>query len=151
MTASIGVDIVNVSDMDSLVRSRGRCDCIARLFTPAETAGALSRARPAERLALCFALKEAFFKATSSALDGFDFDLREVETVFEKDRPRVRIPKQAFRILESKGYNYLDVSTTIEGNLAIAFVLVFQEDTGNQTGPSAQLFSGGDFDPFVSI
>lgn len=74
---AVGVDIVEVSDVEDALARFGECDA-ARVYTPRELA-ASPRAPRGRRLARLFALKEAALKALVPGADPVDWRPIEVE------------------------------------------------------------------------
>ncbi|HWB78422.1 MAG TPA: 4'-phosphopantetheinyl transferase superfamily protein [Nannocystaceae bacterium] len=71
----IGLDVVEVARMERLL---ARTPEFARYFTAAERSACASARRPAERWALCFAVKEALLKSLGTGVLG-SIPLRDIE------------------------------------------------------------------------
>src|SRR5664279_3802031 len=80
MIAGIGIDLVDIARVERLLDAKGR-RVLERLFTPAEVAYAMARARPAMHLAARLAAKEAAFKALAGSDDARLIGWREVEVI----------------------------------------------------------------------
>ncbi len=80
-TPSIGIDLLEIARLERALERRPRL--AERLFTDAERAYALARARPAQHLAARFCAKEAVAKALG--LEAWSF--RDVEVTSDQDGP----------------------------------------------------------------
>ncbi len=105
----IGIDIVEVSRIESLRRRHG-VHFLRRIFTDWEINYAQTKKRSAETLAGRFAAKEAFMKAFGKRLPW-----REIEVLAAKSGQ----PSILFR-----GKSYTDVSISHEKAYAVAVVTI---------------------------
>lgn len=80
MIAGVGIDLVDIARVERMLDGK-RDRILARLFTEAERAYALARARPAMHLAARLAAKEAAFKALAGSDEARLIGWREVEVV----------------------------------------------------------------------
>jgi holo-[acyl-carrier protein] synthase len=80
MIAGIGIDLVEIARVERMIDAKSD-RALARLFTEAERAYALARARPAMHLAARLAAKEAAFKALAGSDEARLIGWREVEVV----------------------------------------------------------------------
>lgn len=80
MIAGIGIDLVDIARVERMLEEKGE-RVLERLFTPAEVAYAMERARPAMHLAARLAAKEAAFKALAGSDDARLIGWCEVEVV----------------------------------------------------------------------
>lgn len=80
MIRGVGIDLVEIARVERMLADKGE-RVLARLFTEAEVAYALARARPAMHLAARLAAKEAAFKALAGSDEARLIGWREVEVV----------------------------------------------------------------------
>lgn len=80
MIAGIGIDVVDVARIEQMLADKGG-RVLTRLFTEAEAAYAMERARPALHLAARLAAKEAAFKALAGSDEARLIGWREVEVI----------------------------------------------------------------------
>jgi holo-[acyl-carrier protein] synthase len=116
----LGLDLVKVSRVEqALARFGDRF--LARCFTPAEAAEALKRPRPAQALAMRFAAKEAFAKATGLGLKGLA--LIEIEVTHEPSgRPVLVLHGRAQTWANNNHVANCHLSLTDDGDYAAAVV-----------------------------
>ncbi|MFM8385369.1 MAG: 4'-phosphopantetheinyl transferase superfamily protein [Planctomycetia bacterium] len=121
--ASVGTDLVHVEGLAQ--RLAGLPGLGEALFTPAERAGAASRAQSAQALAACFAAKEAFLKAVGRGLSpsGVDAWLQQVEVEAGEGPPRLRLHGEAAACLQRRGQHAL-LSLAADGGHALATVVL---------------------------
>lgn len=120
MIFGLGLDLVLVPRMESVWRRHGE-RFVERCFTPAEAELCLSRKRPARALAMRFAAKEAFGKATGRGLAGFAW--REIEVVHdERGRPFLALHGRAGAWVEEQGIKGCFLSLSDDGEYAAAVV-----------------------------
>lgn len=120
----IGLDIVDVERMAAAV-ARGGDRFHRRVFTERESVQAKGKPDAARRLALCFAAKEALFKALGS---GWPRSGRftDVELQLDAAGPRLEVTGAARDILEGRRVREIAVTTSSEGSLALCFVLLLR-------------------------
>jgi holo-[acyl-carrier protein] synthase len=119
MTAArIGIDMLEIERLERALERRPRL--AERLFTDAERAYALERARPAEHLAARFCAKEAVAKALG--LSGWSF--RDVEVVATGGAPELRLSGAAADRARELGVTSTAVSLTHTRTTAAATALV---------------------------
>jgi len=129
MIAGIGVDVVEVERVGKLLDRYGE-RFTGRVFTDAETAYALRSARPAERLAGRFAVKEAVMKAFGTGKSQ-GILWRDVETVRGPlGRPEVTLHGNAIKQLKMLKVNMIHVTISHDGGKAMAFVIIEKERNG---------------------
>ncbi len=120
-----GVDLVAIARIERLL-SRNAERFLARLCTAAEREEHRPSPR-AERIAACFATKEAVAKALGVGLRPFaaeGADLHEIEVLHdERGRPFIRLYGQAARRAERLGVREWSVSISHESGLAVALVV----------------------------
>lgn len=129
MIAGIGVDVVEVERVGKLLDRYGE-RFTSRVFTDAETAHALRSAKPAERLAGRFAVKEAVMKAFGTGKSQ-GILWRDVETVRgPRGKPEVVLYGNAKKHLKLLKGNMIYASISHDGGKAMAFVIIERKGTG---------------------
>jgi holo-[acyl-carrier protein] synthase len=116
----LGLDLVKVSRVEQALARFGQ-RFLSRCFTPAESAAALKRPRPAQALAMRFAAKEAFAKATGLGLKGLA--LIEIEIAHEPSgRPTLILHGRAQAWANNNNVTNCHLSLTDDGDYAAAVV-----------------------------
>lgn len=129
MIVGIGVDVVEVERIRKLLERYGD-RFTARVFTEAETEYALRGAKPAERLAGRFAVKEAVMKAFGTGKSQ-GILWRDVETLRGAlGKPDVSLHGNAMNYMKTLQGNTVHVSISHDGGKAMAFVIVEGERQG---------------------
>ena len=129
MIAGIGVDIVDIARVEALLSRYGN-RFLARVFTEGEAGYAMSCARPAERLAGRFAVKEAVMKALGTG-KSHGILWKDIETVRARGgRPTVRLYGNAANLAKQKGNASVHVTIAHDGGKAVAFVVLESGETG---------------------
>ena len=123
MIVGTGTDIIRVPRLARLLaRYGGRF--LDKAFTPAEQQWCAGHDRPAERLAVRFAAKEALMKALGTGWSrGVLFTDIEVEAD-NRSRPRLRLRGEAARHAERLGVCGIHLSLSHEEEYAVAFVIL---------------------------
>jgi holo-[acyl-carrier protein] synthase len=122
MILGLGTDLVAISRVEEIL-SRHKERFLHRVFTRAEQAECLGRARPATHLAARLAAKEATMKALGT---GWGFGVRWQDIEVEsggRTPPALRLVGQAKRHAEARGVRQALVSLSHDGDYAIAVVL----------------------------
>lgn len=120
MIYGVGVDAVTISELGRLLE--GPDNFAAYTFTERERAQAAGQ--PAQKLAGCFAAKEAAFKALARLIPDKTFDFRIIELLHNEDgSPYIAMNDATVEVLEAAGVERLHVSITDERDLAMAFVI----------------------------
>ena len=123
MIAGIGVDIVDISRIQSMLDRYGE-RFLNRVFTEAETAYAMSGMKKAERLAGRFAAKEAALKALGTGKSQ-GILWRDIETLRGRyGKPEVHLHGQAVKWAKLRGVERVFVSITHDGGKAVAFLIL---------------------------
>lgn len=118
MVCGTGIDVVEIARFERLWQQHGT-KRLARLFTPAELAYALGRARPAASLAARFAAKEAVMKALGLGLGRcrwLDIEIWREEGA----RPQVHLSGAAAARAAELGVNCWHVSLAHSRTYAVA-------------------------------
>lgn len=123
MIYGIGVDMVDISKFENLVKKLGKC-FIEATFTKKEVELSVQHPEPIRFLAERFAVKEAVFKAIAHHTKAKTFDFRIVETLDDEARkPYVSINDSFKLIVEEAGICSIMVSLAKEKDYTIAFVI----------------------------
>lgn len=122
MILGIGTDLVAVPRVEGAL-SRHRQRFLDRVFTPAEQADCLTRARPALHLAARLAAKEAAMKALGTGW-GLGVRWQDVEVRSgAATPPTLRLAGSARARAEALGIRQAMVSLSHDGDYAIAMVV----------------------------
>lgn len=122
MIAGLGLDLVEVARLEATWRRFGQ-RFLARCYTAAEAAACLKRPRPAAALALRFAAKEAFAKATGLGMAGLGWD--EIEVVNAPGgAPGLVLHGRAQAWAQGRGIARCHLSLTDDGAYAAAVVVL---------------------------
>lgn len=123
MIRGIGVDAVTVSELERLLE--GPDNFASYAFTEQERNQAqAARTLMAQKLAGCFAAKEAAFKAIGHLAPHHPFDYRAIELLRdESGRPFISLNETTVDLLRTAGVDSLHVSLTNEQDLVLAFVV----------------------------
>jgi len=120
----IGVDIVDVSRMERLLRGRSVHKFVARVFCPEEIAVSRRSPHPAESYAARFAAKEALAKALGT---GFSRGISPGQIHVlggEQSRPRIELSGEAKKTALTLSVGTIHVSLTHTGLSACAMVIL---------------------------
>ena len=120
----IGIDVVDVGRM-SRALARGGDRFRKRVFTPREAAWADGRPDTGRRFALCFAAKEAIFKAFGTGWPGGG-KFTEVELIYKGGAPALEVTGMARDILDGKRVERIEVSTSGDRRLAVCLVILLR-------------------------
>jgi holo-[acyl-carrier protein] synthase len=122
MIVAVGTDSIAIARVEALWREH-RERFLARVFTPAETAYCVHRARPAQSLAARFCAKEAVMKCLRTGWgDGVGF--RDIEVVRDANGAvDVVLHGTAVVRARARGIRSLHVSLTHTETTATAFVV----------------------------
>ena len=118
----IGIDIESVTRVGALLE-RYETRFVERVFTAAEAAYCLRRARPAQHLAARFAAKEAAMKALGTG-HSHGVVWRSVEVLRETGPPRLQLHGAAARRFDAMGATRSLVAISHSGDFALAQVMV---------------------------
>ncbi len=122
MILGLGTDLVAVPRVEEVL-SRHRERFLDRVFTPAEQAECLGRARPARHLAARLAAKEAAMKALGTGW-GLGVRWQDVEVHSGvSSRPTIHLAGVARQRAEARGIRQAMVSLSHDGDYAIAVVV----------------------------
>ena len=118
----IGIDIESVTRVGALLERHGT-RFVERVFTAAEAAYCLRRARPAQHLAARFAAKEAAMKALGTG-HSHGVVWRSVELLRETGPPRLQFHGAAARRFDALGATRSLVTVSHSGDFALAQVML---------------------------
>lgn len=118
----IGIDIESVTRVGALLE-RYETRFVERVFTAAEAAYCLRRARPAQHLAARFAAKEAAMKALGTG-HSHGVVWRSVELLRETGPPRLQFHGAAARRFDALGATRSLVTVSHSGDFALAQVML---------------------------
>jgi holo-[acyl-carrier protein] synthase len=122
MILGLGADLVAVPRLEEVL-SRHRERFLHRVFTPAERADCLGRARPAVHLAARLAAKEATMKALGTGW-GLGVRWQDVEVCSGVSAPpTLRLAGAARERAEARGIRQAMVSLSHDGDYAMAVVV----------------------------
>ncbi|MFQ5458978.1 MAG: holo-ACP synthase [Myxococcota bacterium] len=120
----VGIDLVDVGRMARAL-ARGGDRFAARVFTAREARWAAGKPDGARRFALCFAAKEALWKAMGTGWPrGGKFT--DAELLHKSGAPFLEVSGAARDILDGRGVSRVEVTTSGERNLAICLVLLLR-------------------------
>lgn len=123
MTVSVGIDVVDVGEIEESIERFGDV-YLRRVFTPPEIA-ACRKGRGAGRLAACFAAKEATLKAISIGDQALDW--RSVEVRFgASGSVTVALSGTCAETAERAGIVRLSVSVSATERQAVAVAIAEQ-------------------------
>jgi holo-[acyl-carrier protein] synthase len=120
----VGLDVVDVERM-SRALERGGERFVRRVFTDREIAAARGKPDAARRFALCFAAKEAFFKAIGSGWPRGG-RLTDVELLHKGGSPGLEVSGIARDILDGRRIERVEITASWERRLAVCLVLLLR-------------------------
>ena len=127
MIVGLGIDLVEVSRIERMLREKGE-RAVERIFTPREAEYAKRRAAPAQHFAARFAAKEACFKALSGTEEARAVGWRDIEVVTGGDgRPSLELHGLALRRAEVLRVTRILVTLTHTDGVAGAVVVLEAE------------------------
>ncbi len=122
MIVGIGLDIVDISRIDHLVKKYGD-RFFSKVFTRDETAYCLRRHDAAACFAGRFAAKEAAFKALSAGrFSGIGF--KEIAVSSVREKPELTLTGNAGEWAEKLGVTGIHLSISHDGGCAAAMVIM---------------------------
>lgn len=124
MILGVGVDLVPVSRMERVIRSRWAEKFVSRVFSLEEIEACREAASPAQSFAARFAAKEALAKALGT---GFTKGVNPGTVSVrggERNRPEIVLTGQALVLAESMKVSAIHVSLTHTPDTSCAFVVV---------------------------
>ena len=124
MILGVGVDLVDVSRMERILRSRSHKRFLSRVFSLEEVRACEAGAYPAEGFAARFAAKEAVAKALGTGFSGgiTPGDIRVHGG--ERSRPCIELSHKAREVAGALEAGHIHVSLTHTGSSACAFVVI---------------------------
>jgi len=125
MIHGIGTDLLDAERIRSGLVRFGE-HYADRILAPAEHAGYYASRDPARFLAKCFAVKEAFAKATGNGLRA-PVTLRNIAVLRDTlGKPLIECAPELAAWLAARGVTAQHVSLSDEGDLVLAFVVLEQ-------------------------
>lgn len=122
MVAGAGLDLFDVVRMADAA-ARPDLDPAAGILTPSERAWCEASRRPAHRMAVCFAAKEACFKALGTGLVG-RMSWRDVDVAEAPDgRLVVHLSGESARVATRRGIQRLHMAYATTRTRAIAWAI----------------------------
>ena len=122
MIIGLGLDLANIPRFERTLERLGE-RFLGRVCTEAEIAEITARPRPAAALAMRWAAKEAFSKATGTGMKGMAFS--EIEVVHHPTgRPGLSLHGRAAQWSERMGNPSAYLSLTDDGQYAAAVVVL---------------------------
>ena len=122
--SGVGLDVVDVERMARALE-RGGERFVRRVFTDREMAWAQGKSDAARRFALCFAAKEAFFKAIGSGWPRGG-KLTDVELLHKGGSPHLDVSGVARDILDGRGVERVEITTSFERQVVLCLVLLLR-------------------------
>lgn len=124
MIVAIGLDAVDIARVERMLGDNGE-RMLERLFTSAEAAYALARARPAQHLAVRLAAKEAAFKALAGNELARGVGWKEIEVRNGTDgAPTLELTGRARARAAELGVGRMHVTLTHTESMAVAVVVL---------------------------
>lgn len=124
MIAGIGIDVVDVTRIETLMASRGD-RVLERILTEEERRYCVAKARPHQHVAVRVAAKEAAFKALSGSEAARGIGWREIEVRSDDDgRPRLVLHGRAAQRAAELRVNHHWLSLTHGDTVAAAVVVL---------------------------
>lgn len=121
MILGLGIDQVTISTVEQFLENPKYADDI---FTEAEKEQARSEGNPVDYFSSRFASKQAFKKCLAPFMHGKEFNHKMVEVLKKEDgTPAVYVDDELAELLKVAGVEELLVSTTTEGDSAIAIAI----------------------------
>ncbi|MGN0065015.1 MAG: holo-ACP synthase [Nocardioides sp.] len=130
----VGVDVAQSGRFARLLE-RGAAGVWRHWFTDREASACQRAASPAQAATLCFAVKEATYKAVGAEFSG-PVRWRDIEALSTGGRWQVTLHGEVARTAAAAGVATLHVSTGRAGDGVLATVLA-ERATGPATGPAA--------------
>ena len=125
MIHGVGTDLLDADRIRSGLARFGE-HYADRILAPAEHAGYFSSRDPARFLAKCFAVKEAFAKATGTGLRA-PVSLRNIAVLRDAlGKPHIECAPELAAWLVARGITSHHASLSDEGDLVLAFVVLEQ-------------------------
>ena len=132
MIHGIGTDLVDVSRLRHGLARFGE-HYADRILAPAEHAGYFASRDPARFLAKCFAAKEAFAKAAGTGLRA-PVTLHHLAVLRDAlGKPHIECAPELTAWLAARGVTGHHVSLSDEGDLVLAFVVLEQSGTQQES------------------
>ena len=120
----VGLDLVDVNRMGRAI-DRGGERFLSRVFTPTERLWASEKPDASRRFALCFAAKEALFKALGTGWPHGG-KLTDVSLLYKGGAPALEVTGAARDILDGRRVERIEVSTSGDRDLAVCLVILLR-------------------------
>lgn len=121
MIGGIGIDLVEISRIESVLGRRGE-RFITRCFSPPEISYCRQRIHAAPHYAARFAVKEAFLKCLGIGITG-GVSMKDISVVrTERGKPQLQLTGTALAKMKARGMAAAHVSISHAGNYAAAIV-----------------------------
>lgn len=124
MILGTGIDMVEVSRMDRILKSPWAEKFLARVFTPEEVNVCLRYTSPAQAFSARFAAKEALAKALGTGFSRGVSPRNIVVVGGERQRPSIQLLGSAMNEAGSRGVSEIHVSLSHTPKTACAVVIV---------------------------
>lgn len=122
MIRGLGLDLARVARVEAAWGRFGQ-RFLGRCFTAGEIAACLGRPRPAQALALRFAAKEAFAKATGLGMAGLSWT--DIEVISDaRGKPGLALHGRARAWTAAQGVTSWHLSLSDDGDYAAAVVVL---------------------------
>ena len=130
MILGIGIDVVEIARVERMLDAKGE-RTRHRLFSDAEFAYAMARAKPAQHLAVRIAAKEAAFKAFAGTQEARAIGWREIEVITHEDgRPALVFHGRASSRAAELGVTRAWLSLSHAEGTAVAVVVLESAQVG---------------------
>jgi holo-[acyl-carrier protein] synthase len=120
--AGIGLDIVEIPRLRKIIRKNP--EFVARAFTESEIRYCSQKRDNISCLALRFAAKEAIFKALSTGLNGFSWQM--IEIVSDNGRPEAILYSDLRQYVQDADIGMFEISLTTSDNIAAAVAIAIK-------------------------
>ncbi|MCL5985346.1 MAG: holo-ACP synthase [Actinobacteria bacterium] len=120
--AGIGLDIVEIPRLRKIIEETP--GFIKRVFTESEVKYCSQKHDHISCLALRFAAKEAIFKALSTGLNGFSWQM--IEIVSDNGKPQVILYSDLRQHVQNVGIETFEISLTTSDNIAAAVAIAIK-------------------------
>ena len=120
--AGIGFDILEISRLRKIIDENSRF--VARVFTETELKYCSKKRDYLSCLALRFVAKEAIFKALSTGLNGFSWQM--IEIVSDNGKPVAILHSDLMQYVSNAGIAGFEISLSTSDNIAAAVAIAMK-------------------------